>query len=294
MELLVAKNLDEYSTIINNLKSTEQSLWYRGMSSASYLLEPSLFREKSVIGLEYSGREINGRYYRKSEAIMKSDLAAIDSFIEQYSQFYPEKTKNYNLVDYLYIMQHYDIPTRLLDFSKDELIALYFAVANLKKDKVLDCDEEIEDYFEKDGDSDLGASVHIIDPIYTNENTNIFVNLKDQILNIDNIDIDVLSNIDLPLCIETDNQDSRIISQKGVFLLFGRAYKPYEYYDIFNRKTVKIFIPNSCRSLIKQELKETLKISHRSVFPDIKGISMEIIEQIEDKYKKDCFSVFGK
>ena len=292
MDLKIARNLDEYIKIIAEQKLQSQNLWYRGMSNATYLLIPSLYREYSVIGLSHSGREINGRYYRKSEAIMKSDLAAIDTFIKYYNDFFPDKCKDYNLADYLYVMQHYDIQTRLLDFSRNELTALYFSVATKTKVAKSDENEEIEDFIANDGYSDKGSSVHIIDPVFTNKNTNEFINLKDDILNIDSINIDALSKIYHPICIETKNNDPRILNQEGVFLLFGISYKPYEGYDIFNSRTVKIFIPNSCRDKIKTELKEKFKISHSTIYPDIKGIALEIADEIEEKYIIDCKSVF--
>ncbi|MNX43545.1 FRG domain protein [compost metagenome] len=292
MNLKIAKNLNEYIEIIDDLKQQNQNLWYRGMSNATYSLIPSLFREYSVIGLNHSGREINGRYYRKSEAIMKSDLAAIDTFIKYYNDFFPDKCKNYNLADYLYVMQHYDIQTRLLDFSRNELTALYFSVATTAKINKSNENDEIEDFLKNNGHSDKGSSVHIIDPIFTNKNTNEFINIKDDILNIDNIKIDTLSKIYHPICIETKNEDPRIVNQNGVFMLFGISYIPYEGYDIFNSKTVKIFIPNSCRDQIKNELREKYKISHSTIYPDIKGIALEITDEIEKKYITDCKSVF--
>jgi hypothetical protein len=293
MKLKVAKSITEYKQIIDELKSDNESYWFRGMSKATYSLEPSLFREKRIVGLEYSGRPINGRYYKKSDAVMKSDIHAIEEFIKHSKIYYPEKCKDFNLVDYLYIMQHYDIPTRLLDFSKNELIALYFSVSSDSKEKNSDYKNELEDFYENNGHSIKGASVHCINPGFTNENTSRFVNIKDEILNIDDIDKKSLANIVLPVCIETNNKDPRIIAQSGVFMLFGSDYKRYEEYEILEKEIVKIFIPNSCRQAIKKELKNEYKIYHATVYPDMKGISMEIIEQIENKYKSDCKTTFG-
>lgn len=295
MNLVVVKNTQEYLEIISSLKSTNKNLWFRGMNNATHKLVPSIFREKKIIGLNNSGLHSNGKFYRKSDAVMKSDLAAIDTFITYYQQHYPEKCINFNLIDYLYIMQHYDIPTRLLDFSTNELIALYFSVSSSSgKDCLLNVDQEIEDFLSYDGQSDKGSSVHIVDPIYTNNNTSRFVNFNEEVLDINDINLDVLSQIRLPICIRTENSDLRIVNQNGVFMLFGIDYKSYDDYDILNANTTKIFIPNSCRFAIKEELKELYNISHSFIFPDIKGISLEIIEEIEEKYKLDCISVFGE
>jgi hypothetical protein len=293
MILKIIRSVKEYQDVIAEINSDNKNMWYRGMSKATYSLSPSLFREKRVIGLEFSGREINGNYYRKSDAVMKSDLHVIEEFINHYKKYYPKKCENYNLIDYLYVMQHYDIPTRLLDFSKNELVALYFAVSSQNSEEENSYDDEINDFKENNGYSDMGASIHCIDPVFTNKNTNLFVNIKDEILNIDNIDENSLSRIILPLCIETKNNDARIKAQNGVFMVFGSDYKGYEDYEIFEKKTIKIFVPNSCRSKIKEELKKNHDVYHATVYPDIKGIALEIIEQIENKYKEDCNAIFG-
>jgi len=288
-QLKIARNIEEYLEIIKEAKGNNR-FWFRGMSKANRYLEPSLFREKRIIGLEFSGgNAVNGKYYRKSEAIMKSDIGVLEKFKEKYKKFYSEKSKNYNLIDYLYIMQHYDIPTRLLDFSTNELIALYFSVT---KDIISNDTSENEetDFIENEGFSDKGSSVHCINPIYTNKKCH----LKDYIFDIDDVDdTNQLYNLDLPLCIKTNNKDPRIIAQSGVFMLYGYEYLSYDKRDIFIPEITKIFIPNYFRKSIKKELKDNYNIYHSTVYPDMKGISMEIIEDIESKYKKSCKEVFG-
>ena len=76
-------------------------------------------------------------------------------------------------------------------------------------------------------------------------------------------------------------------------MLFGQEYLPYDAREIFVPITTKIFIPNHYRAEIKNQLKEIHDIHHATIYPDIKGISLQIIENIEAKYKKDCKAVFG-
>ena len=262
MKLLVARTLEEYINVIDQIKRSQKYTWFRGMRKASFTLMPSLFREKRQVGLRFSGRVINGRFYRKSDAIMKSDLAAIDAFIESYKRFYPEKCQNFNLIDYLYIMQHYEIPTRLLDFSTNEFIALYFSVAGAElHGSSGSLEEEISDFHENYGYSDLGSSVQVIDPVLTNSKTNAFENIKDDVLNIDDISHDALSRIDLPICVSTTNQDKRIVTQQGVFMLFGADYRSYDQYKVLEAEAHKIFIPNSCRPRSNMNSKSVLVLA---------------------------------
>jgi len=190
-------------------------------------------------------------------------------------------------------MQHYEIPTRLLDFSTNELVALYFSVAtaNLRNEN-METNEEIIDFTNEYGRSEHGSSVHIINPAFTNNETNRFVNIKREVLNIDDI-LDILSQIILPICVNTTNNDQRIVNQNGVFMLFGKNYSAYDEYDIFVKNTTKIFIQNSCRLQIKEELRQKHQISHSFIYPDIKGISLEIIDEINYEYHSECLKVFG-
>ena len=288
-ELKIAHNIDEYLEIIEEAKSKNR-IWFRGMSKANRMLSPSLFREKRNIGLEYSsGNAKNGKWYRKSEAIMKSDIGVLEKFKKKYRELYPEKSKNYNLIDYLYIMQHYDIPTRLLDFSTNELIGLYFSVAKDIKSNESTIDQE-DDFLNNYGSTSKGSSVHCIDPIFSNYNCY----GKPEIINIDDVnDLNSIYKLDLPLCVTTNNKDLRIQAQNGVFMLYGLEYPSYDSREIFIPKITKVFIPNNFRSEIKQELKDKHNIHHSTVYPDLKGMSLEIIEEIELKYLKDCKEVFG-
>lgn len=53
-------------------------------------------------------------------------------FKETLSRFPEEMLKWHNTVEKLILMQHYEIPTRLLDISKNPLVALYFACQDSK------------------------------------------------------------------------------------------------------------------------------------------------------------------
>lgn len=295
MELKVARNIDEFDEII---KSLGIGKWYRGMDNASYSLEPSLFRKKRIIGSERSLESFgyNG-ILRKSDAVMRNDIDVMDKFIEQYKTYRPKDSSRFNFVDYLYIMQHYGIPTRLLDFSTNQYIALFFAVSSCysktyMKNK-MSSEEEIKDFYNNDGYSEHGVSVHCIDPNKTNELTNPFNCDSEKLINVQ-LTKNQLQDLDFPICVKSNNQNKRIKAQSGVFMIFGSIYQPYEVNCALNKHTTKIFLPNSCCKDIKQELERSMKISHSTVYPDMKGIAMEMIEEIDIRYHESCEYIFSK
>lgn len=82
---------------------------YRGHGSVDYKLRPSIFRDKSI---------------KKNEDILLRELIAA----------HPEDfTGDTNALEILVRMQHYSLPTRLLDVSLNPLVALYFACESVKK-----------------------------------------------------------------------------------------------------------------------------------------------------------------
>src|ERR1700712_4698545 len=83
-----------------------EKLWFRGIADHTYGLEPSIYRKAPAAIIE---KQLLNRF--KSRAL---------PFIEDKGE------KSY--WEWLFIMQHYGVPTRLLDWSESALISLAFAV----------------------------------------------------------------------------------------------------------------------------------------------------------------------
>lgn len=97
--------IDSVCSYLNALKTLPQSqnLFFRGHSKTTYKLVPSVLRTKEL---------------QKNESNMFREL-----IISCPKEFENCKTK----LDYLVKMQHYGLPTRLLDITRNPLVALYFA-----------------------------------------------------------------------------------------------------------------------------------------------------------------------
>lgn len=101
----------EYLQLIKELKEDDLTMIYRGQADAEWDLIPSIYRDNYYIGKE------------------KDILADIRK--HNYSEF----AKQDLFINELVKMQHYGIPTPLLDWTKNPLNALYFAVSDeLEKD----------------------------------------------------------------------------------------------------------------------------------------------------------------
>ncbi|MBD5549943.1 MAG: FRG domain-containing protein [Lachnospiraceae bacterium] len=106
-------SIEEYTGLIFSLKKehADDTLFYRGHSRLNYLLRPGIKREKCWL---------------ENEDIMYQELLVrcAKDFIHCHTH-----------LDYLVEMQHYGLPTRLLDITENPLVALYFACCS-NSDKV--------------------------------------------------------------------------------------------------------------------------------------------------------------
>jgi hypothetical protein len=106
------KSFAEFVSLIEKELSHNGSLlWFRGCGRSDYKLLPTLYRHPSLSTLE-------------EYAKLEQDL--MTRFRQRSLPFHNRSLQDD--WDTLFFMQHYGIPTRLLDWTENPFIALYFAV----------------------------------------------------------------------------------------------------------------------------------------------------------------------
>lgn len=99
---------------------------YRGQSNAEWGLTPALYR-----------REVNifSDQLSKAELYLRAEEAMLRAFFDQAALLLP----NFQRTPFVdrFVAQHYGVPTQLLDWTLDPLIALFFAVSGRDAEK--DC-----------------------------------------------------------------------------------------------------------------------------------------------------------
>ena len=162
-------------------------------------------------------------------------------------------------------MQHYGVPTRLLDWTESALTGLYFAVENEKFSRV-------------DG------ALWVLLPTELNKHSNIY---SDEHFYIPSFEDKILKNYDpetyyqdktsklLPLAAIASRNNTRMQAQLGVFTISHRENIPIE--NIGDQKHIwKYNIPSSRKKEIKKEL-ALLGFTKFQLFPELVSIG-EIIK----------------
>lgn len=107
-------------------KPTSLSFLYRGHANVDYQLIPGLFRKQKDICDENGGCVTNYTYlcYGKENDIIHSFMQEAMNYIQ-----IPEN----DISRWTEYAQHYGVPTRFLDWSKNPFVALYFACRDQKE-----------------------------------------------------------------------------------------------------------------------------------------------------------------
>lgn len=251
-----------------NVLKFGHNLWLRAENSSysKSFLTPNLFREY-ILGpsttQEFFVKEWSLRTLFKNEAY---------PFLRQH-----------NVIDsdlgVTFIMQHYGSQTRLLDWTENSLISLFFAVENI--------------YDQND------AIIWVLDPFKLNSSTTKFVqNFETEELKLypsiepvsevsaffqaDNLK-SRKREVKYPIALKPFYIDERMKNQSSCFTLFGFDMKGLLEHPHKHDFLTSISIPYKSFREIKRDLYK-LGISYDSVYPKIEGISKKTVYAYDEYF----------
>lgn len=266
---------------LEKIKASDNTqLYYRGHESFKYKLEPSVYRDKNWL---------------ENENIMFKEL-----ILRCPNDFLTSETTFQALVK----MQHYALPTRLIDLTANPLIALFFATApasqNYEAGEVLVFNipkTEIK-YYDSDTVSVISNIAKRPDSFAVptgnlsvnkfNENPEISY-LLHEIKNEKPYFEPVIlrKHLESVVCVKPKMDNPRIIRQDGAFFLFGinaskhtPASVPNEYNYSINGE--RLLIIGQEKKKIREQLK-ALGITKGTVYPEIERVAEFIKDQFESK-----------
>ncbi|NMR27991.1 FRG domain-containing protein [Pseudoalteromonas sp. NEC-BIFX-2020_015] len=108
-EIEVDGTLSAITASLNDVAAEFQSIWFRGQPNYEHKLVPGIFRQGPAFGVSFN------------EQLM----------FEEFKRRYPDQSSSHKTTyEWLTLMQHYGLPTRLLDWSSNLLVSLYFCCMN--------------------------------------------------------------------------------------------------------------------------------------------------------------------
>jgi hypothetical protein len=278
MEIQICSVSEYIEKCVSKLVSKKDSVqvFYRGVNR--------IFHETPHIPSIY----YPGGHIEKEDIIFKEALA-----------YFPEELlAQRTTVEKLILMQHYRFPTRILDISKNPLVALFFAcfadrspetknndgmvyVFGVPEDKIKYCDSDavsvianlckrpfnfsVRDIFHLDKD-DFNKEEEILYLVHEIRDEKPYFHLL-----VDKKDINSV------VCLRPRMNNPRIVRQDGYFFLFGIDYEKKNCAKL-NPGWIderKFLIPHDAKQNILKEL-DILNINEAFVYPDFEHISTYI------------------
>lgn len=220
--------------------------WFRGLSNAEHVLKP-------------------GWYRLSRHNVKEGDLW--DEF-ERRAIPLVEGHKPTSALEWYFLMQHYGMPTRLLDWSECSLVGLYFAIGDWKGH----------------GDTNVtDAVVWMLDPWYLNK----WSLQKDEVFRYDDR---IISRYlpdapwkdkkipKQPVALVPIYNSRRITAQRGVFTIHGTNK------ESLDKILPKVTKPHFCRIVIPKkyvlEIRESLRlagITDINMFPEMSYLCQDIM-----------------
>ncbi len=250
--------------------NTKETYFYRGHSVTDHALQPSLFRAST-------NRKHERNILRELISIHPSEFSGDNGVFEQ-----------------LVRMQHYSLPTRLLDITTNPLVALYFAcTSKFTEDgeviRITITDRRIKYY-----DSDTVSCLANLSHLSGNERdmlrrcrTDADVAANDagrrllQFIKSEKpyfLPQIVRSDLDGPLAVKPRLTNRRLLAQQGAFLLFGLKTSLSDTNED-GIKVLRNYIPAAAKRKIRDSL-DRVGINPSTMFPEIESAAKYIMSKV--------------
>jgi len=240
------------------LRRTSGLAWYRGSGRATYELLPGLYRHPVI---------------RNAEELLQLEIKILNRFRQRSVPHIGFSTRSN--WEYLFLMQHSRVPTRLLDWTENPYIALYFALTSAPYETHGATTTFLED-----------AAVWVLDPAAWNRKALDEISYEGTVLSSEDEELRGHEPARLPSLMKSEpvamygtHNSARIVAQRGVFMVFGKRMddmeKTHTDHGYPSDSLIKLVIPvTHIESVLAAVIGSG--ITDSVVFPDLDGLAREI------------------
>jgi hypothetical protein len=244
------ESIAAFATALDKMSSPSLPLWFRGVRHAYYDLSPTL--------------------YRRSDLTKFAEFSALEQrLLTEFKHRSPPFVGKIptDELELLFLMQHHSVPTRLLDWTENPFVALFFALEAVRLPE-----------------TQTDAAVWILNPLllnklslssYTHEG---ILSVGDDLLRGYEPMKEPRTPATNPIALYGVHNSQRIVAQRGVFVLSAMNTTPLnkiDFTDAGKGLLRKMTIPVANKKPIFDQL-FAMGITDSVLFPDLDGLAREI------------------
>lgn len=231
-------------------------LWYRGVDTDRHALLPKLLREG-----------------KSSEAVLERERRLITRFRQRGYAYWPAGYPQGDW-DQLFAMQHYGLPTRLLDWTENLFVAAYFALFPTR--------EAAPSRRRPEARPPHVPVIWVVNPIKWNQAMPVLSEYGATIQVLTTADEDAepyrpqstKKRPKSPVAIYGTHNSARIVAQRGTFMVWGADTTPLEKVETGSLMKIRLV---GDRQSMRRDLR-FLGFTETMIFPELTSLATEISE----------------